>query len=154
MSFKQLVVSKDSFNQSELSNSILNTPPKYLLNITVEKIEAHPEEFINKSVKQITALLSNNGYEFKVRNSKYKNSTAEIIEITNPTKERNITQIQVSPHGSNRHGNIPYVKISTSDIGIIKIINGTPKEYLTDGNEKARLIFIRQYKNADSPENL
>lgn len=58
----------------------------------------------------------------------------------NGNKDRNISQIQVSP-GSKRHGNVPYVKISTTDYGKIKIINASPSEYKSDGREKAELIF-------------
>lgn len=50
--------------------------------------------------------------------------------------------MQVSP-GSNRHGGVPYVKISTTDIGKIKIVNASAKEYKTDGQEKATIIFGR-----------
>lgn len=48
----------------------------------------------------------------------------------------------VSP-GSNRHGNVPYVKISTSDIGRIKIIDSGPSDYKTDGKENSVLLFRR-----------
>ena len=74
---------------------------------------------------------------------KEKGSTAQIIEIINPSKERNIKQVQVSPDGSRRHGKVPYVKISTSDEGKIKIIDGTAENYKTAGDEKAKLIFRR-----------
>ena len=113
--------------------------------VTYEGIKAHREEFMGKSVEQIAELLRKNGYEFNVRpsNRQNKGSTAMIIEITNPSKERNIDQIQISPDGSKHHGKIPYVKISTSNEGLIKVIDGTPKAYKTDGKEKARLIFRR-----------
>ena len=113
--------------------------------VTYEGIKAHREEFMGKSVEQIAELLRKNGYEFNVRpsNRQNKGSTAVIIEITNPSKERNIDQIQISPDGSKHHGKIPYVKISTSNEGLIKVIDGTPKAYKTDGKEKARLIFRR-----------
>ena len=76
---------------------------------------------------------------------KKQGSKAKIIKILNASKERNIKQLQVSP-GSKRHGGVPYVKISTSDKGIIKIINSKRKDYKTDGNEKARLYFQRRKK--------
>lgn len=53
---------------------------------------------------------------------------------------RNISQVQVSP-GGGRHGSSPYVKISTNDQGIIKIVNGSENLYVTDGNETATVIF-------------
>ena len=111
--------------------------------VTYEGIAAHREEFMGKSVEQIAEMLKENGYKIDIRPSKHKDSTAQIIEITNPTKERNVKQVQVSPDGSSRHGNIPYVKISTSDEGKIKIIDGTREQYVPGNNEKARLIFRR-----------
>ena len=111
--------------------------------VTYESIEANREEFMGKSVEQIAELLRQNGYTFNIRPSKHKDSTAQIIEITNASKDRNIKQVQVSPDGSSRHGNVPYVKISTSNEGKIKIINGTPEKYVAGDNEKARLIFRR-----------
>lgn len=114
--------------------------------VTYEGIKAHHEEFMGKSVEQIAEMLKENGYEFNIRPSKNREktgSTAQIIEITNSTKERNIKQVQVSPDGSSRHGNVPYVKISTSNEGKIKVIDGTREQYVPGNNEKARLIFRR-----------
>ena len=74
---------------------------------------------------------------------KVQSSANKVIVVGNSSNERNITQVQVSP-GSKRHGDVPYVKISTTDIGIVKIIDGTPKQYKTDGHEKAT-IFFRRY---------
>ena len=124
-----------------------STPPLFNNGkVTYESIEAHREEFMGKSVEQIAELLRQNDYEFNIRPSKNKGSTAQIIEITNPTKERNIKQVQVSSDGSSRHGNIPYVKISTSNEGNIKVIDGTPETYKAGDNEKARMIFRRDDK--------
>ena len=122
-----------------------STPPLFDNNghVTYEGIAAHREEFMGKSVEQIAELLRQNGYKFNIRPSKNKGSTAQIIEITNPTKERNIKQVQVSPDGSSRHGNVPYVKISTSNDSKIKVIDGNRKEYVPGNNEKARMIFRR-----------
>ncbi|MBR1646622.1 MAG: hypothetical protein IJ685_07575 [Selenomonadaceae bacterium] len=113
--------------------------------VTYEGIAAHREEFMNKSVEQIADLLKENGYEIRIcpSNRQNKGSTAMIIEITNPSKERNIDQVQISPDGSKHHGNVPYVKLSTSNEGLIKVIDGTREQYRTDGTEKARLIFKR-----------
>ena len=111
--------------------------------VTFEGIAAHREEFMGKTVDQIADLLKANGYELNQRGSKNKQSTAQILEITNSSKERNIKQVQISSNGSNRHGNIPYVKISTSNEGKIKIIDGTAENYKTAGDEKAKLIFRR-----------
>lgn len=111
--------------------------------VTYEGINAHREEFMGKSVEQIAEMLKENGYEVNIRNSRNPNSTTQIIQITNPSKERNIDQVQVSPDGSRHHGNVPYVKISTSNESLIKVIDGTREQYRTDGTEKARLIFRR-----------
>lgn len=73
----------------------------------------------------------------------YKNQNSTALEIINPSKERNIDQVQVSPDGSSRHGNVPYVKISTSNDSKIKVIDGTSEEYVPGNDEKARLIFRR-----------
>ena len=68
------------------------------------------------------------------------NSGAQIIKINNPGGGKNISQVQVSP-GGGRHGSNPYVKISTTDQGIIKIVNGSESIYKTDGKETATIIF-------------
>ena len=47
---------------------------------------------------------------------------------------------------SKRHGDVPYVKISTTDYGRIKIIGTDPEHYKTDGKEKATLLFRRKRK--------
>lgn len=123
------------------------TPPLFVNgHVTYEGIETHREEFMGKTVEQIADMLRQNGYEFDIHPSKNREktgSTAQIIEITNASKERNIKQFQVSPDGSSRHGNVPYVKISTSNEGKIKVIDGTPEKYVPGNNEKARLIFRR-----------
>lgn len=72
-------------------------------------------------------------------------SKAEIIEIKNHDKYKNIMQVQVSP-GGGRHGDCPYVKISTNDIGKFKVVNGTKKEYKGDKNEKAK-FFLKRKRN-------
>ena len=127
------------------SNNVSNPPLFDNGHMTYESIAAHREEFMGKSVDQIAELFRQNGYEFTIHPSKRKDkgSTAQIIEITNSSKERNIKQIQVSPDGSKRHGNVPYVKFSTSNESIIKVIDGTPIAYKNDGKEKAQLIFRR-----------
>ncbi len=108
--------------------------------VTLETISEQREIILKKSVTEIDQELRDHGYETKLRNSIHADSNAKIIAITNSSKKRNITQVQISP-GSQRHGNVPYVKISTTDIGIIKIIDGDPEDYKTDGKEQATLIF-------------
>ena len=111
--------------------------------VTKESISNRREFFLGKSVARLEHELHKYGYETTRRNSVRSTSKAKIIVTTNPSKERNIKQIQVSP-GSSRHGNVPYVKISTSDIGKIKIIGADESQYKTDGTEKAMLLFRRK----------
>ena len=94
-------------------------------------------------------MLQKQGYETFLRDSKYEESRAKIIEIKNKDKTKNISQVQVSP-GSTRHGNIPYVKVSTTDSGVIKVIDGCRAEYKSDGKEKATLIFHRNKRRKSS----
>ncbi len=110
--------------------------------ITEHSISKYRERFLGKTVGQIDKMLRKRGYQTTIRKSIHSTSKAKVIVIGNSSTERNITQVQVSP-GSKRHGSIPYVKISTNDIGIQKIIDGTPDKYKTDGKEKARLLFRR-----------
>lgn len=113
--------------------------------VTLESIKARAEFFLGKSVARLEHELHKHGYETRRRPSIHSTSKAKIIVTLNGTKERNISQIQVSP-GSKRHGDVPYVKISTTDYGRIKIINSDPADYKSDGREKAELIFRRKRK--------
>ncbi len=111
--------------------------------VSLESVSARAEFFLGKSIARLEHELQKYGYKTKRRPSKHSNSKAKIIVTLNATKERNITQIQVSP-GSKRHGNVPYVKISTTDIGTIKIAGASSSEYKTDGKETAKIIFRRK----------
>jgi len=113
--------------------------------VTLKSISDRAEFFLGKSVAKIEHVLQKHGYETMRRPSIHSTSKAKIIVTLNSDKVRNITQIQISP-GSVRHGDVPYVKISTSDIGKIKIIGASQSEYKTDNNEKAHLIFRRKKK--------
>lgn len=113
--------------------------------ITLESISARREFFLGKSVARIEHELHKYGYLTERRKSNRTGSKAKIIIIINSSKERNIGQIQISP-GSKRHGDVPYVKISTKDIGKIKIIAGDSSQYKTDGKENA-ILLSRRKKN-------
>ena len=113
--------------------------------VTLESIKARAEFFLGKSVARLEKELHKYGYETMRRPSTHSTSKAKIIETLNGNKDRNISQIQVSP-GSKRHGDVPYVKISTTDCGKIKIIDASPSEYKSDGRETAELIFRRDKK--------
>lgn len=89
---------------------------------------------------EIAQALTDAGYDVTVKTSTRSRSGAQIIKINNPGGGKNISQVQVSP-GGGRHGSNPYVKISTTDQGIIKIVNGSESIYKTDGKETATIIF-------------
>ena len=111
--------------------------------VTFNSISARREFFLGKSVARLEHELKKHGYETTRRASTHRGSKAKFIVTLNSTKERNVTQLQVSP-GSKRHGNVPYVKISTSDIGRIKIVASDSKSYKTDGKENAKILFRRK----------
>jgi len=107
---------------------------------TIEDIAANPKALSGKSAEEVAQMLREAGYDVTVQASKKSTSGAQIIKINNPGEGRNITQVQVSP-GGGRHGANPYVKISTSDQGIIKVVDGAEEIYKTDGAETAKIIF-------------
>lgn len=91
-------------------------------------------------------MLREAGYDVSIKASRKSSSGAQIIKINNPGNGKNITQVQVSP-GGGRHGPNPYVKISTNDQGIIKVVDGLEKDYITDGKETAKIIFTGRKRN-------
>lgn len=111
--------------------------------VSERSISKNREYFYGKSASEIADALNEQGYKTVIRSSKHATSKAEAIVVENSDKHRNITQILVSP-GTARHGNVPYVKISTNNGGRFKVINGTESEYKTDGNENAKLFFRRK----------
>ena len=113
--------------------------------VTIESISARAEFFLGKSAARIDHELHKYGYKTSRRTSKHSGSKAKIIVTLNPSRDRNISQVQISP-GSRRHGNVPYVKISTTDLGRIKIIGASPSEYKSAGKENAKLIYRRKKK--------
>lgn len=113
--------------------------------VTEKSITEHAEFFLGKSIGRMEKELKLRGYETIRRPSKHSTSRAKIIITTKHNGIRNISQIQISP-GSKRHGNVSYIKISTTNIGKFKIINGSRKEYKTDGTETAKILFRRDKK--------
>lgn len=113
--------------------------------VSYKSISANREFFYNKSVKQIDDVLKSQGYSTIIRKSTHESSKASVIVSTNSDSHRNITQVQISP-GSLRHGNVPYVKISTNNAGKFKIIDAPKSQYLTDGKETAIMFFRRLQK--------
>ena len=108
--------------------------------VSIDDLKANPSLFSGKSVDEIAQALTDAGYDVTVKASTRSRSGAQIIKINNPGGGKNISQVQVSP-GGGRHGSSPYVKISTTDQGIIKIIDGSESLYKTDGKETATIIF-------------
>ncbi|MCM3340845.1 hypothetical protein M3650_19960 [Paenibacillus sp. MER TA 81-3] len=107
---------------------------------SIDTFKSNPKVFSGKSAEEVAKMLEDAGYEVTVQASKKSRSGAKIIKIQNTESSKNITQVQVSP-GGGRHGDSPYVKISTSDQGIIKIVDGSESVYKTDGVETATVIF-------------
>jgi len=109
--------------------------------LNIEAVKRNPDVFRGKTADDIANMLKSEGYDVTMRISSKSSTNAEIIIINNHSSIRSITQVQISP-GGGRHGQLPYIKISTSDQGIIKIIDG-PKSLYIDQAEKATLIFTR-----------
>ena len=105
-----------------------------------EVISKNASIFENQSETRLVEYLNSVGYLTHTQGSKYPQLRARIIKILNPGGGLNISQIQISP-GGGRHGINPYMKISTTTQGVIKIIFGDPNTYETDGKETATLIF-------------
>ena len=108
--------------------------------ISIDDLRANPSVFSGRSVDEIAQTLKGAGYDITIQKSAKSKSGAQIIKINNPGGGKNISQVQVSP-GGGRHGRNPYVKISTTDQGIIKIVDGSESLYKTDGKETATIIF-------------
>ena len=112
--------------------------------VSERSISKNRDYFYGKTATDIAGDMQKQGYETVIRPSKHATSKAKVIVVGNSNKHRNITQVQVSP-GTPRHGNVPYVKISTNN-GRYKVIDGTASEYKTDGNGNAKLFFRRNKK--------
>ncbi len=109
-------------------------------NITIEAVKSNPKAFSGKSADEIADLLKSEGYDIIIKKSEKSKSGAEIIQIKNTGGAKNITQVQVSP-GGGRHGDNPYIKISTCDQGIIKIVDGSKELYKSNAVENSTIIF-------------
>lgn len=111
--------------------------------LSISKLRENPKAFSGKSASDIANELKSEGYDVLVRNSTRSRSGAKIIQVNNSGNGKNISQVQVSP-GGGRHGSDPYVKISTTDKGIVKVVEGSKNTYKTDGKEKAIIIFTEE----------
>lgn len=110
--------------------------------VSEESFANHREFFLGKSLAKLEAELKKQGYIVKRVKSKNKDSKARKLVVQNGTKVRNIATILVSP-GSRRHGNIAYVKVSTNDAGVLKVVSDKSK-YKSDGKETAKIYFARR----------
>lgn len=112
--------------------------------ILLEKVKANPKCLEKVTPKQWKKILSDLGYgDVSVAKSTQSSSGATIVKIGKQRRGNNINQVQISP-GGGRHGERPYIKISTTDQGIIKVVFGKKSEYRHEGNEKATIIFTEE----------
>lgn len=114
-------------------------------NVTADTARDNIEAFKGKSVEEIAEMMRSQGYDVVIRKSNRLTSNAMVIEVNNISQAegRNVTQVQVSP-GGGRHGELPYVKISTasSDIGKIKLVMGPEELYNPTGEKNVTVIFL------------
>ena len=93
--------------------------------ISLIKIRQNPKQLKSVTPNQWIKVLKEYGYE-DISKTKSKNpaSKAQIVRIGKQGKGHNVNQIQFSP-GGGRHGESPYIKISTTDNqGKIKVVFG------------------------------
>ncbi len=110
--------------------------------ISEESFSKHGEYFLGKSPRRIEKALQQQGYLTHIEKSKHAKSKAKRIIVENPSVIKNITVVQVSP-GSKRHGETPYVKVSTLNSGKYKIVSKKDR-YRSDGHEKAKVYYARR----------
>ena len=112
--------------------------------ISEESFSKHREFFLGKSLSKIESELRKHGYVVSRARSKNVGSKAVKLIVKNPTKERNIATVLVSP-GSKHHGEVSYVKVSTNDVGVFKVVSDE-RRYKSDGKETAKVYFARRPK--------
>lgn len=101
----------------------------------MERLLANPKIIWGRSPEEIADVLRLAGRQVISRQSKKGSKLAQILEIKG---DRKIMQIQVHP-GGGRHGG-SYYKISTSDKGIIKVVDRAT--YVAIPGEKATIIYM------------
>lgn len=112
--------------------------------IQLSKVKSNPKCLEKVTAKQWKKILSDLGYEdVSVAKSTHSSSGATIVKIGKQGKGNNINQVQISP-GGGRHGESPYIKISTTNQGKIKVVFGKKSKYRNEGNEKATIIFTEE----------
>ena len=112
--------------------------------IQLNKIKTNPKCLEKVTPKQWKRILAELGYEdVSVAKSTQSSSGATIVKIGKQGRGNNINQVQISP-GGGRHGERPYIKISTTDQGKTKVVFGKKSEYRHEGNERATIIFTEE----------
>lgn len=109
------------------------------------ELEKDPAAFKHVSINEMADFLQSIGYQTIIMDSSHLKSNAPKIAIGNANHRMNIKQVQFSP-GGGQHGPNPYIKFSTNGPGIIKIVFGNPKTYISY-NEKAKIIFVEEDYN-------
>ena len=101
----------------------------------IERLLANPKIIWGRSPEEIVDVLRLAGREVVPRQSKKGSKLAQVLEVKGDSK---IMQIQVHP-GGGRHGG-SYYKISTSNKGIIKVVDKAT--YVPIPGEKATIIYM------------
>ncbi len=112
--------------------------------IQLNRVKANPKCLEKVTPNQWKNILTDLGYrDVSVAKSTQSSSGAIIVKIGNQGSGNNISQVQISP-GGGRHGELPYIKISTTDLGKIKVVFGKKSQYKHEGNERATIIFTEE----------
>ena len=101
----------------------------------IERLLINPTIIWGRSPEEIADVLRLAGRQIVTRQSKKGSKLAQILEVKG---DRKIMQIQVHP-GGGRHGG-SYYKISTSDKGVIKVVDKAT--YVPIAGEKATIIYM------------
>ena len=114
--------------------AIRSVPKFSLFRVPATRILEKPRKIWGRSAKDIAKDFEDAGYTVVEKGSTKLGNKSEVIQIQG---HKQITQIQVSP-SSKRHGG-KYYKISTSDRGIVKVVD--KKTYKPTPSEKATIIY-------------
>lgn len=111
--------------------------------IDVETVDSNKGFFKGKSETDLGNVMGRHGYKTHAEISTRSRSGARktVVENVASKEGRNIKQIQVSP-GGGRHGELPYIKISTVNVGKIKIVFGSKEMYKPEGEKNVTVLFM------------
>ncbi|WP_019672634.1 hypothetical protein [Psychrobacter lutiphocae] len=117
------------------TQGVIRAIPKFsLFRVPATRILENPKTIWNRPANTIAKEFRDAGYTVVEKGSKVSGNQSQIIKIQG---HKQITQIQVSP-SSTRHGGA-YYKISTSDRGIVKVVDKAT--YKPTPGEKATIIY-------------